>query len=83
MLLIANPTINKALYRLPLLAVPVLFPRPSIACVAKPTFLTHFLVSMPNPALKLSKARTSLDSFLLVLRKIVSFAIRSQGGVEH
>ena len=27
---------------------------PSIARVAKPTFLTHFLVSMPNVALKLS-----------------------------
>ncbi len=40
---------------------------PSIARVAKPTFLTHFLVSMPDPALKLSDARTSLDSFLLWL----------------
>jgi hypothetical protein len=27
---------------------------PSIAHVAKPTFLTHFLVSTPDPALKLS-----------------------------
>ena len=27
---------------------------PSIACLAKPTFLTHFLVSMPDAALKLS-----------------------------
>jgi hypothetical protein len=27
---------------------------PSIAGVANPTFLTHFLVSMPDPALKLS-----------------------------
>ena len=27
---------------------------PSIARVAKPTFRTHFLVSMPDPALKLS-----------------------------
>ncbi len=35
---------------------------PSIARVAKPTFLTHFLGSMPGPALKLSGARTSLDS---------------------
>jgi len=48
---IANPTINKALHRLPLLAVPVAL---SIAYVAKPTFLTHFYVSMYNVALKLS-----------------------------
>ena len=27
---------------------------PSITRVARPTFLTHFLVSMPDPALKLS-----------------------------
>jgi hypothetical protein len=40
---------------------------PSIARVAKPTSLTNFLVSMPDPALKLSGARTSLDSFLLLL----------------
>jgi hypothetical protein len=40
---------------------------PSIALVAKPTLPTHFLVSMPDPALKLSEARTSLDCFLLVL----------------
>jgi hypothetical protein len=40
---------------------------PSIARVARPTFLTHFLVSMPDPALKLSEARTRLDSFLLLL----------------
>jgi hypothetical protein len=40
---------------------------PSIARVAKPTLLTHFLVSMPDPALKLSEARTSLDRFLLLL----------------
>jgi hypothetical protein len=60
---------------------------PSIARVATPTFLTHFLVSMP--ALKLSEA--ILDSFLLLLhlldlphdgrhlailsRQIASFAI--------
>ncbi len=40
---------------------------PSVSHIAKPTFLTHFLVSMPNPALKLSEARTSLDSFLPLL----------------
>ncbi len=67
---------------------------PSIACVAKPTFLIHFFVAMPDPALKLSEARTSLDSFLLLLhlldlphdgrhlallsRQIASFAIPPQ-----
>jgi hypothetical protein len=67
---------------------------PSIARVAKPTFLTHFVVSMPDAALKLSEARTSLDSFLLLLhlldlphdgrhlallsREIASFAIPPQ-----
>jgi hypothetical protein len=67
---------------------------PSIARVAIPTFLTHFLVSMPDPDLKLSEARTSLDSFLLLLhlldlphdgrhlallsRQIASFAIPPQ-----
>ncbi len=67
---------------------------PSIARVATPTFLTHLLVSMPDPALKLSDARTRLDSFLLLLllldlphdcrhlallsRQIASFAIPPQ-----
>jgi hypothetical protein len=66
----------------------------SIARVAKRTFLTHFLVSMPDPALKLREARTSLDSFLLsfldlpphddgrllalLSRQIASFAIPPQ-----
>ncbi len=40
---------------------------PSIACVAKPTVLTHLLVSVPAPqaALKLREVRTSLDSLPL------------------
>ncbi len=33
---------------------------PSTARVAKPTFLNHFLVSTPDPALKLSQARSIL-----------------------
>ncbi len=37
---------------------------PSIARVAKPTLLTHFLIAMPDPVLKLSETRTSLDGFL-------------------
>jgi hypothetical protein len=40
---------------------------PSIARVARPTFLTHFVVSMLDLALKLTEARTSIDSFLLLL----------------
>ncbi len=78
-----------------LLPAPVLFPRPQHRTrrrlVGKPTFLTHFLVSTPNPALKLSSVRTSLDSFVFLLhlldlthagrhlallsRQIASFAI--------
>ena len=45
---------------------------PSIARVAKPTFLTHFLVYMPDLALMLSEARTSLDSFLHLLHLLDS-----------
>ncbi len=64
---------------------------PSIARVAKPTFLTHLLVSMPDPALKLSEARTSFLLLLhlldlthdghhlaLLLRQIASFAVPPQ-----
>jgi hypothetical protein len=68
--------------------------RHSIERVARPTFLTHFLVSTPDPALKLSRARTSLDGLLLLLhlldlphdghhlallsRQIASFAVPPQ-----
>jgi len=68
--------------------------RHSIARVATAAFLTHFLDSTPDPALKMSEARTSLDSLLpllhpfdlphdgrhlvLLSRQIVSFAIPPQ-----
>ncbi len=68
--------------------------RHNIARLAETAFLTHFLVYIPDAALKLREARTSLDSFLLLLhllhlphdgrhltllsRQIASFAIPPQ-----
>jgi hypothetical protein len=52
------------------------------ARLAKAAFFNHFLVFIPDPALKLSSARTSLDSLLRVphhldlSRHTASFTIR-------
>jgi hypothetical protein len=44
----------------PLLLLPCRLAPPSIARLANATFLAHFLISMPDPALKLSRPSTSL-----------------------